>query len=79
MTTTMLRQAVVDAEFRAAVLADPDAFGLSAESLPAAVEDFDQESLDFWTEGAATMDAAACSTTCSSGPLTILCDGSTKQ
>ncbi|MFH8788282.1 cinnamycin family lantibiotic [Streptomyces roseoverticillatus] len=78
MTATMLRQTVVDAEFRAAVLADPAAFGLSATSLPAAVEDFDQESLDFWTEGAVAMNAVECTSSCSSGRFTIICDGGTK-
>ncbi|MFC5724843.1 cinnamycin family lantibiotic [Streptomyces gamaensis] len=79
MTASVLQQAVVDAEFRSAVLADPAAFGVSAEALPAPVESFDQESLDYWTEGFAAVDALQCGSTCSSGPLTILCDGSTKK
>jgi hypothetical protein len=74
----MSLQAVVDSEFRTELIADPDAFGISASSLPATVEQPDQESLDFWTEGIAAMEVYACSTTCSFGPITALCDGTTK-
>ncbi len=78
MPTTMNLQAVVDSEFRTELIADPSVFGVSAISLPASVEQPDQESLDFWTEGIAAMEVYACASTCSFGPATILCDGSTK-
>ena len=78
MPGTMSLQAVVDNEFRTELAADPAAFGVTAASLPAAVERPDQESLDFWTEGIASMEIYACATTCSAGPMTIVCDGTTK-
>ena len=77
MPSTML-QAVVDSEFRTELAADPAAFGVTASSLPAPVEQPDQESLDFWTEGVAAMEIYACQTSCSWGPITALCDGTTK-
>lgn len=78
MTATMLRQAVVDADFRDAVLASPAEFGVSAQALPEPVEQPDQESLDFWTEGATAVEPYACMSTCSFGPVTAICDGTTK-
>jgi Family of unknown function (DUF5973) len=78
MSTEMALQAVVDSDFRAEALAAPDTFGMAASSLPAPVEQPDQESLDFWTEGVAAMEIYACATTCSFGPITVVCDGTTK-
>lgn len=78
MSDTMTLQAVVDSEFRTELLADPAAFGLSGSSLPAPVEQPDRESLDFWTEGVAAMEIYACRTSCSWGPITAVCDGTTK-
>jgi hypothetical protein len=74
----MALQAVVDSEFRTELLADPAAFGMSGSSLPAPIEQPDQESLDFWTEGVAAMEIYACRSTCSFGPMTVVCDGTTK-
>jgi hypothetical protein len=78
MSDSMTLQAVVDSEFRTDALTDPGMFGLSATSLPAAIEQPDQESLDFWTEGVAAMEIYACRTSCSWGPFTAVCDGETK-
>ncbi|GAA4623726.1 hypothetical protein GCM10023196_021060 [Actinoallomurus vinaceus] len=78
MSTELALRAVVDDGFRAEMLADPDAFGVSVSTLPAPVEQPDQESLDFWTEGAAAVEIYACASTCSFGPLTFICDGTTK-
>ncbi len=78
MPSTMTLQAVVDSEFRTELMADPTAFGVTAAALPEAIEQPDQESIDFWTEAAATMDVYACASTCSSGPMTFICDGTTK-
>ncbi|TDD89275.1 cinnamycin family lantibiotic [Actinomadura rubrisoli] len=72
--STILRSAV-DTEFRDELV---HSYGVSADSLPAAVEQPDQESLDFWTEGVAAMEIYACRNSCSFGPLTIVCDGDTK-
>jgi hypothetical protein len=78
MSETLTLQAVVDSEFRTELLADPAAFGLSVSDLPAPVEQPDQEALDFWTEGVAAMEIYACQTSCSWGPITAVCDGTTK-
>lgn len=78
MSDTILRQAVIDAEFRSALIENPAAFGVTPGDLPDAVEAIDQESLDFWTEGIAANEIVACETTCSAGPLTFVCDGSSK-
>jgi Family of unknown function (DUF5973) len=68
---------VVDEEFRAEILAAPDEFGLTAESLelPAPVEGQDRGLLDFSSGG---FFASNCISTCSFGPITWLCDGTTK-
>jgi hypothetical protein len=73
----VLYQSVVDEEFRALVLADPSAFGVSAPSfvLPTAVEPQDRALLDL-ASGSQFM--AQCGTSCSWGPFTIVCDGTTK-
>lgn len=78
MSDTILRQAVIDAEFRAALTADPAAFGVDTAELPAAVEQPDQESLSFWAEGIAATEIYACNATCSWGPITVVCDGTSK-
>jgi hypothetical protein len=75
----MLRQAAADPEAREMLLSDPASFGVSAQAIPAPVEPQDAESLEFWTEGVARIDAAACVSTCSFGPFTFACDGTTKQ
>jgi hypothetical protein len=78
MPTTVLQQAVVDEDFRSELRSNPAAYGVSTESLPAAVEQPDQEAMDFWTEGVAAMEIYACVTSCSWGPITAVCDGTTK-
>jgi Family of unknown function (DUF5973) len=78
MSPTVLQHAVVDEEFRSELLANPSAYGVSADSLPASVEQPDQEAMDFWTEGVAAQEVMQCATSCSFGPFTIVCDGTTK-
>ena len=70
-------QSVVDEEFRAQLLADPGLFGLGDLSLllPAPVEPQDEALLDL-ASGADFV--AQCNSTCSSGPFTVVCDGTTK-
>jgi len=77
---TMLYQAVVDHEFRTELMDTPSAFGMDHDtfSLPDAVERQEQESLKIWSEGLAAVDVYNCSATCSYGPVTVVCDGSTK-
>ncbi len=67
----MLYQSVVDAEFRA----DFSAALFGGGSWPEAIESQERALLDVALAGT---DAYMCSTTCSSGPFTLVCDGSTK-
>ncbi|GAA4615961.1 hypothetical protein GCM10023195_70690 [Actinoallomurus liliacearum] len=76
--SSVLRHAAADAEVRAEMLAAPEAFGVSAGTVPASVEPLDEETLDFWTEGVAATEVYACASSCSAGPFTIVCDGGTK-
>lgn len=73
----ILYQSVVDEEFRAQLLADPSIFGLGGfdVALPAPVEPQDQTLLDL---ASGSQYIVACRSTCSSGPFTIVCDGTTK-
>ncbi len=73
----VLYQSVVDDEFRAMLASDPAVFGLNVDDLawPAAVEPQDQAMLNVALAG---VDAYQCRSTCSSGPFTVVCDGTTK-
>lgn len=77
-SSTILRHAAADVEFREELLRDPETFGVSAQAVPASVEPQDAESLEFWTGGVARTDIMACVSSCSWGPITLLCDGTTK-
>ena len=72
-----LYQSVVDEGFRALVAADPGSFGLGERgaSLPAAVEPQDLGLLDL---ASGIQFTAQCRSTCTQGPVTIICDGTTK-
>jgi len=90
MTTTLrkhsfnaeqaLYQATVDNEFRTAVLDTPTSFGLDHDTLhlPDSVEPQDHAALKFWKETMESVEVYACQSTCTSGPITIICDGTTK-
>jgi hypothetical protein len=73
----VLYQSVVDEEFRELLLANPGSFGLaeSRSALPDPVEVQDRTLLDLVSGMEFT---AQCKSTCSDGPLTIICDGTTK-
>jgi lantibiotic duramycin-like protein len=73
----LMYQAAADSAFRADFLSNPEIFGTASRSLsmPEAVEPHTQTELRIWSEG---LTAMKCGATCSSGPMTILCDGSTK-
>jgi hypothetical protein len=73
----VLYQATVDEEFRERLLRDPRFFGVGdwRIELPVPVEPLDRSLLDLASGAQFT---AQCQTTCSSGPLTIICDGTTK-
>jgi hypothetical protein len=76
----VLYQATVDNEFRTAVLDAPTEFGLDHDALqmPDPVEQQDQAALKFWTEAMESVEVYACASTCTEGPFTIICDGTTK-
>ena len=73
----VLYQSVVDEEFRELLLADPGRFGLTdpRSRLPTAVEPQDRGLLDL---ASGVQFSAQCRSTCSSGPFTFICDGTTK-
>ncbi|NEO39949.1 MAG: cinnamycin family lantibiotic [Moorea sp. SIOASIH] len=77
----VLHQASIDAEFRSEVQNNPEAFGLSATTtLPESVEKQDHAFIELLNASLGEFDiAASCESTCSSGPLTIVCDGTTKN
>lgn len=74
----LLYHSVVDAEFRAELSGNPIEFGVRHDDLllPDQVEPQDQALLD--VASIAAMDVYACASTCSFGPFTIVCDGTTK-
>lgn len=73
----LMYQAAADRGFRAELVNAPAMFGTASKNmfLPDSVEQHDQTELRIWSEGITAM---ACGATCSAGPMTILCDGSTK-
>lgn len=69
-------QATADHEFRTELLDHPRAFGFEHDVfLPHPVEAQELISLGFWSEGMAALD---CTSTCSAGVFTVVCDGNTK-
>jgi hypothetical protein len=70
-------QSVVDDEFRAQLLADPSLLGLDGlnMTLPAPIEPQDSTGLDLV---AGDYYITMCASTCSKGPITAICDGTTK-
>lgn len=76
----LLHQASVDAEFRSDLMAHPELFGITSEaSLPASVAKQDESFVELLNDALGQLDmAGGCSNTCSAGPLTIVCDGTTK-
>jgi hypothetical protein len=61
-------------------MANPELFGIVSElSLPASVAKQDETFVELLNDALGQLDIAAqCATTCSAGPLTIVCDGTTK-
>ncbi|MBW4496783.1 MAG: cinnamycin family lantibiotic [Oscillatoria princeps RMCB-10] len=78
----LFQQAAIDADFRDELLANPEAFGIPAGAeigLPAAVEKQEQSVFELLDDALGELNiAVACATTCSFGPFTIVCDGTTK-
>lgn len=71
----VLYQTVVDDEFRNLVTSRPEVFGLAPSGLPTAVEPLDDARLDMVS---ANQYVTMCKNTCTTGPITIICDGTTK-
>ncbi|WP_017718744.1 cinnamycin family lantibiotic [Kamptonema formosum] len=78
----LFQKAAIDADFRDEILANPEAFGIPAGAelaLPAAVEKQDQSVFELLDDALGELNiAVACRATCSFGPFTIVCDGTTK-
>lgn len=77
----LFHQAAVDSDFRAELDFNPDGFGVSIDvmDLPVSVERQNKSFLELLADGMDGTDVFACATTCSSGPFTIVCDGTTKS
>jgi len=75
----VLYQYAVDNEFRTELLDDPETFGMqhNNRSLPDPIAQQDHTSWERWNEEMATI-VNECASTCSYGPLTVVCDGFTK-
>jgi hypothetical protein len=74
MSTTTMHRAAVDAEFRAFL----ESQAPTAE-LPAPVEELDRATLESWASDVAVNEIYACVSSCSFGPITWICDGTTKS
>ncbi len=77
----LLHRSAVDATFRDELAANPESFGISSDSnlvLPAAVLEQEQSGIELTDDIADRLIVAACQTSCTGGPYTIVCDGSTK-
>ena len=78
----ILLKTVTDPDFRRAVLDNPEKFGVSVDqnSLPAPVSSADMSftTLVNDTSSMSVLDISACKSTCTMGPFTIVCDGTTK-
>jgi hypothetical protein len=69
MGTAALYRATANADFRTLV----------DGPLPEAVEGLDVSTLESWTADIVATDMRDCASTCSKGPLTFICDGTTKS
>ncbi len=78
----LLQMAAVDAEFSNELQNHPEAFGINADmeiSLPNSVEKQDESFVALLNNALGQLDIVSqCISTCSQGPLTIVCDGTTK-
>lgn len=79
--TQLLHQAAVDTEFREELEANPGAYGIDFDEefvFPDAVEEQDETFLKRLGDDLDGGAVAQCETSCSFGPFTIICDGTTK-
>ncbi len=76
----LFHQAAVDAEFRSELQRNPEAFGIPVYmELPESVEKQDESFVELLNDALGELNIAAeCESTCSFGPITLVCDGTTK-
>jgi Family of unknown function (DUF5973) len=79
----LLQRAATDAEFREQLESNPKSFGISSDIklvLPKSVATQEQSVIDLKDniEGELGIVPMACKSTCTQGPYTIVCDGTTK-
>jgi hypothetical protein len=78
----LLQMAAIDSEFSNEFQNHPEVFGINADtefSLPASVQKQDESFVELLNDALGQLDIMAqCASTCSGGPLTIVCDGTTK-
>jgi hypothetical protein len=78
----LLNRAAVDADFREKLLSNPEAFDVSTDiklTIPASVERQDESSMNLFNDALGELNIVAqCASTCSFGPYTVVCDGTTK-
>jgi len=76
----LLHQAAIDPDFRAELEASPGAFGAADDpfELPVSVQRQDDTFREALGDGMGAADIFACISTCSNGPITIVCEGNTK-
>ncbi|MCL1467482.1 cinnamycin family lantibiotic [Argonema galeatum] len=78
----LLQMAAIDADFSTELRNHPEAFGINVDmefSLPMSVQKQDESFVELLNDALGQLDIMAqCASTCSAGPLTIVCDGTTK-
>ncbi|MBC6480600.1 MAG: cinnamycin family lantibiotic [Hormoscilla sp. GM7CHS1pb] len=76
----LMHQASIDAEFRNELKKRPEVFGLSATTtLPEAIEKQDESFVELLNDALSGLNVVGqCKNTCSFGPITAVCDGTTK-
>jgi hypothetical protein len=78
----LLQRAVVDSAFRDELVTNLESFGIPSDTklvLPTAVATQEESGIELNDDIAGELGIiAACQTSCTTGPYTIVCDGSTK-
>jgi len=77
--TDLLRLAVIDPEFRAEMVKGRSPFADSGIELPSSISDYSREYFDVLDSQLDSIDIVACASTCTMGPVTVVCDGTTKS
>ncbi len=77
----LLQRAVVDSALRDELVTNPESFGIPSDTklvLPTAVATQEESSIELNEDVAGELGiVTACRTSCTQGPYTIVCDGST--